>query len=147
MKDYEITLILSPHLTDEQANDILAELVSFIQDQGALLHDQNILGKKPLLAPIQSQKEGYLAFVGFNATPDKIASLEKKCKETQHILRFMLLVKPSRKAAKPPRILSTPTLNQQDRPREVVGGEKKVEKEKIELKDIDEKLKEIFEEQ
>jgi len=114
------------------------------------LHNQTQLGLKPLLAPIQGQKEGYLAVIGLNATSEKIANLEKKCREMQHVLRFMLLIKPPKKMAKPPRILSTPSIAHQKQPTELKSAESEEatheEKKgaKIGLQDIDEKLKEIF---
>jgi len=153
MKDYELTLILSPDIEETQVNDTVQELISFIQDEGGILYDQNILGKKPLLAPVKNHKEAYLGLLVFNIQPEKLSVLEKKCKETEQILRFLLLVRPAKKIAKTPkssRILNTIQKISPDLQGPESEGETTIDKkkeEKIELKDIDEKLKEIFKEE
>jgi len=135
MRNYDLTLIFSPVLTDGEANDLFQEFVSFIQEQGGILEDQRLLGKKPLLAPVHHSKEGYLAIVTFSLGEEKLPNLGKKCKETEQILRFFLARQA--KKAKKVKIAKAPEMAP-------VSVEKKGEK--IDLKDIDEKLEEIFKE-
>src|SRR3990172_7407061 len=132
MKNYDLTLILSPELLDEKANDLFQQFVSFVQEQGGILEDQRLLGKKPLLAPIRDSKEGYLATIAFSLNKENLPALDKKCRETQHILRFLVAnqAKKPRKA----RIALTPTLAP---PPAVELSQRK--EEKVDLKNIDEK--------
>lgn len=136
MRNYDLTLIFSPLLADQEANDLFQQFVSFIQEQGGILQDQHLLGKKPLLAPIADSKEGYLATITFSLNEENLPALEKKCRETRQILRSFVArqAKKARKL-KIAHVSSTiPTATLQ-------------KEEKIDLKGIDEKLEEIFKEQ
>lgn len=136
MRNYDQTLIFSPLLSEEEANDQFQRFVSFVQEQGGILENQRLLGKKPLLAPIRDSKEGYLATISFSLNEENLPILEKKCKETENILRFLVMrqAKRAKKMRHAPAPASVPVLAQK-------------KEEKIDLKDIDEKLEEIFKEQ
>jgi len=135
MRNYDLTLIFSPQLSDQETNDLFQQFVSFVQEQGGILENQRLLGKRPLLAPIQDNKEGYLSTVTFSLNEENLPALEKKCKETSQILRFFLARK--EKKTKKARIASTP---------EIIPAPTQKKEDKIDLKDIDEKLEEIFKE-
>ena len=134
MRNYDLTLIFSPLLASEEANDLFQQFVSFVQEQGGILADQRLLGKKPLLAPIQHAKEGYLAVITFSLNEENLSSLEKKCKETQQILRFFI-VKQAKRIVKKTRMFPVP---------EIAASPVEKKEEKVDLQDIDEKLEEIF---
>jgi ribosomal protein S6 len=136
MRNYDLTLIFSPLLADEEANDLFQQFVSFVQEQGGILGDQRLLGKKPLLAPIRHAKEGYLAVITFSLNEEKLPNLEKKCKETPQILRFFI-VKQAKRVIKKARIIPIP---------EMASTPIQKKEGKIDLQDIDEKLEEIFKE-
>lgn len=137
MRNYDLTLIFSPLLADEEANDLFQQFVSFVQEQGGILGDQRLLGKKPLLAPIKHAKEGYLAVITFSLNEENLSNLEKKCKETSKILRFFIVKQAKRVIKKKARITPTPELTAAAAPQKEA---------KADLKDIDEKLEEIFKE-
>jgi ribosomal protein S6 len=134
MRNYDLTLIFSPLLSDGEANDLFQQFVSFVQEQGGILADQRLLGKKPLLAPIRHAKEGYLAQITFSVNEEKLPNVEKKCKETQQILRFFL-VKQTKRVIKKTRVAPTP---------EIAIAPVQKKEDKVDLHDIDEKLEEIF---
>lgn len=136
MRNYDLTLIFSPLLAPEEANDLFQQFVSFVQEQGGILGDQRLLGKKPLLAPIRHAKEGYLAVITFSLNEEKLPNVEKKCKETPQILRFFI-VKQVKRAIKKARIAPTP---------EIAAPPAQRKDEKLDLQDIDKKLEEIFKE-
>ena len=137
MRNYDLTLIFSPLLADEEANDLFQQFVSFVQEQGGILGDQRLLGKKPLLAPIQHAKEGYLAVITFSLNEENLSNLEKKCKETKQILRSFIVKQPKKVTKKKGRVAPTPELTVAAAPQKEA---------KADLKDIDEKLEEIFKE-
>ena len=137
MRNYDLTLIFSPLLAPEEANDLFQQFVSFVQEQGGILGDQRLLGKKPLLAPIRHAKEGYLAVITFSLGEEKLLNVEKKCKETQQILRFFIVKQVKRVIRKKGRVAPTP---------EIATAPAQKKEEKIDLQDIDKKLEEIFKE-
>ena len=137
MRNYEITLILSSVKQEEELNDIFQKFIAFIQEQGGILEKQQIIGKRHLGSPIQKKEEGILATVSFSISQEKLPEIEKALKETTDVLRYLIShKKPIRLAKQRPkkeRVFTTA-------PRETTA-------EKIELKNIDEKLEEIFKEQ
>lgn len=137
MRNYDLTLIFSPLLKEEETNDLFQQFVSFVQDQGGILEDQRILGKKPLLSPIRHFTEGYLSVVTCSLDEKNLPSLEKKCREIEHIIRFFIMrqVKKTKKTRTARVSAPTPSLS---------APQKK--EEKIDLQDIDQKLEEIFSE-
>ena len=133
MKNYELTLILSPLLTETETNDLIGTLVSFLQEQGGLLSNQNIEKRTKLAYPIKKQSEGSITTLTFTFSPDKLKELEVKLKENTSILRYMLLnkiTKISEVTRKAPQL--APTTQKTSL--------------KADAKEIDEKLEEIFKE-
>ena len=140
MRNYELTLVFSGNLKTEQLIQALEEIISLIQGKGGILLNQEIRGKRALLSPIKTQKEGNLAELKFTIDPSHIEGLEKRLKEDQKILRFLCTISVSRKAKGKtphlaPSIGSIPAA-----PKEPTGEETKM----IDLGDIDKKLEEIF---
>ena len=155
MRNYDVSLIFSPLLAEQEVNDILQKLASLIQEKGGILGDQQIRGKRPLLAPIKKQKEGYLVTLAFTLAPEQLEGFEKECKENQHILRFLIAKQAKKRFKGGPRItLKQPLIANalsQPKPKEkipatIASSVEEKREEKIDLKDIDEKLEEIFKE-
>lgn len=138
MRNYELTLVFSGDLRAEQLTQALEGIVSFIQGKGGILLNQEIRGKRALLSPIKTQKEGNLAALKFTIDPSHKEELEKHLKEDSKILRFLCLVSVSRKAkGKIPHL--TPSIAYPAAPQAAIEETKG-----IDLGDIDKKLEEIF---
>ncbi|HEA84639.1 MAG TPA: 30S ribosomal protein S6 [Candidatus Wildermuthbacteria bacterium] len=133
MKNYELTLILSPLLGEEEMNDLIGTLVSSLQEQGGLLSNQNIGKRTKLAYPIKKQNESNITTLTFTFNPEKLKELEVKLKENTSILRYMLLNKITKVSEI---IQKTPQLRPKTDGTNV----------KADAKEIDEKLKEIFKE-
>src|SRR3989338_8157742 len=144
MRNYQLTLIFSPILSEQEANDQMQQLASLVQEKGGILGEQQMLGKRPLLAPIKSQKEGFLASLAFTVSPEYLGELEAQYKGNSQVLRS-LLAQRVRKSARAGRV---PQLKQKTS--EVPQGQAETEgtqetqqqkeprkEEKIDLKDID----------
>lgn len=138
MRNYELTLILSPEKSESETNDMFQNLVAFIQDNGGILEKQNITPKRDLGVPIQKKKSGVLATLSFNIAQENLPEIEKKLKENTDVLRYMISKKsPIRIMKKRAKRIETPTLS-------TISQAKK--EPKAEVKDIDKKLEEIFNE-
>mgnify|MGYP001597034222 CR=1 FL=1 len=140
MRNYELTLVFGGGLKTEQLIQALEEIISFIQGKGGILLNQEIRGKRALLSPIKTQKEGNLAELKFTVDPSSVEDLEKRLKENPKILRFLCTILVSRKAKGKtphlaPSIGSIPAA-----PKEPAEEETKM----IDLGEIDKKLEEIF---
>jgi small subunit ribosomal protein S6 len=143
MKYYELTCLISPNLSEQELNSFSEKINSLVQDQGAIL-DKILPEKKIVLgSPIEKNTSAFFKILTFNLNPEKLIDLEKKLKENKEILRYFILAKkePSKEILFKRQVKKPETLKPvipeitKDKP-----------KKKVELKDIDKKLKEILEE-
>ena len=138
MKHYELACLISPNLSEQELNSFSEKINSLVQEQGAVL-DKILSEKKIVLgSPIKKNTSAFFKIITFNINPEKLIDLEKKLKDNKEILRYSILniKEPSkifRQPVKPEKLISEPTKT-------------KDSKQKVELKDIDKKLKEILEE-
>lgn len=117
MKNYELTLVVS-------AKDVLSRIGAKVQESDGIVSKEEMKGNN-------------VAVIVFTMQPEKLEQLGVVLKEDAGIKRHMLLVKPQRKVQKVPSI--TPTIQT---PTPVTSGAE----EKVEIGEIDKKLKEIFKE-
>jgi ribosomal protein S6 len=123
MRYYQLAYLLSPELKKEEVENIKKHLTTFFEKEGILDKVEEPL-KRTLFYPIKKKTEAFLGTVYFYLDPEKIEGLEKKLKEEEKILRYLIV---SEKAPKKIKI------------------EKKIKKpEKVELKEIEKKIEEIL---
>ena len=140
MKIYELTYLVSSNVSGEELNSFQEKIISLIQKEAGVIVKTSPPLKSKVSFASQKEKEAFLNVINFNLEPAKLKHLNKYLKEEKAILRYLLLSKkPPRKVAKKPmRIRKIPEskLSVQRTPRK--------KKEKVELKEIDKKLKEIL---
>jgi len=130
MKTYELTYLISPDLSEKEVLSFQEKIISLIQEV------EGTLGE--VKTPVR-KKMAYLATLNFHLSPKKLGSLEKKLKAEGQVLRYIILTKPRRK---------TPiTFRKRMAEGKPTTPEKKVVREKVELKEIEKKLEEILGEQ
>jgi len=143
MRYYELTCLISPDLTEQELGSVSEKINSLLQEQGAVL-DKILEEKKVRLGySIQDKNSAFLKILSFSLNPEKLIDLEKNLKEKKEILRYFILVKKEplkqvvfkRRVKKPEAPEPAVPEITEDKP-----------KKKVELKDIDQKLKEILEE-
>jgi len=130
MKYYELACLISPNLSEQELNSFSEKINSLVQEQGAIL-DKILPEKKIVLgSPIKKNTSAFFKILTFNLNPEKLNDLGKKLKDNKEILRYSII---SRHQVKSEKLVSKPI-------------KIKASKAKVELKDIDKKLKEILEE-
>lgn len=127
MRYYQLTYLISPDLSKEKLRSLVEKINSLIQEEGGILADSEGPRKEELVFEIDKKKSAFLAGIDFYLRPEKIESLEKKIKAEEKILRYLILAK---KVEKP----------------KVIERKKKIKKEKVEIAEIEKKLKEILNE-
>ncbi len=142
MKYYELACLISPNLSEQELNSFSEKINSLVQEQGAIL-DKILPEKKIVLgSPIKKNTSAFFKILTFNLNPEKLNDLGKKLKDNKEILRYSILniKKPSKEKQT---IFQRPV-----KPKKLVSEPIKIQasKGKVELKDIDKKLKEILEE-
>src|SRR3989338_5480901 len=98
MRNYELTLIFSGELGAEHLMAALENVATLLQEQGAILQNQDLKGRRSLPATIKKQKEGNLAVVKFSLDPEKAEALSKRLKTESTVLRFALMLWVAQKA-------------------------------------------------
>jgi small subunit ribosomal protein S6 len=122
---YQLAYLISPELKKEEIEMVQKDLTSFIEKEGVLDKVETPL-KRMLFYPIKKKTEAFLGAIYFYLEPQKIKDLERKLKEEEKILRYLIV---SEKTPKKIKI------------------EKKLKKpEKVELEEIEKKIEEILKE-
>jgi small subunit ribosomal protein S6 len=141
MKTYEIAYLISSDLSEEEARAFQGKIASLVKEEGGILDEVRNPLRRKLAYTIKKQNQAYLAFFNFQLNPDALASLEKKLKEENQILRYLILFKKPVKPVKE----RVRKLRTQTEPVGVEENKAYIEKEKkVELKEIEEKLEEIL---
>lgn len=91
LRDYEMVVIISPELTDEETAVILDKISQFITDRGGTVTDVNQWGRRKLAYPIQRQMEGQYVLTQFKMEPQMTAEFEASLRLTEGILRHLLV--------------------------------------------------------
>lgn len=138
MKNYELTYLISPELSEEEARAFQEKIISLIKEKGGVLNEANSPIKKRLAYQIKKQGQAYLAILNFQLNPEELAGLEKKIKLENKILRYLILTKKVTKII-PKAVRVRPVTKKL---KETVSEKEK----KVELKEIEKKLEEILSE-
>ena len=134
MRNYELTLLLKADLMESELQELLGEIASILQDEGALIMSQDSKGKRALPVLLKKQSEAELAVWKFALDPQKLEGVVKNLKAKEKILRFTLLSYTPQRAKERivAKTIATPITHEP------------TEEEKVEIGDIDKKLEEIF---
>ena len=130
MKNYDLTYLISPDLSEQEAEDFLKRINLLVQEEGGKIEKSEGFLKKKLKYQIKGKDKAYLVNTKFNLESGKVESLNKRLKEQPRLLRFLILGK-QKKAPK--------TELKKIKPKTKIKKEKKVELDKI-----NEKLEEIL---
>jgi small subunit ribosomal protein S6 len=125
MKTYQLTYLVSGKISRKELEKLEEKVNSEIEKEGGVLVGKDLSIERKTAYPIKKEEEVFLVSLDFNFSPEKIKDLEKKLKEENKILRYLILVK-----------------EKKEKPAE----KETLKKKKVELKEIEKKLKEILEE-
>jgi ribosomal protein S6 len=154
MKTYELTYIITPDITSEETEAKAKEFESKIQaKEGIILRHTNPT-VKPLAYSIKNKISGFFGVLEFQIEPEKLVEFKEEILKDNKILRQIITIKNPVKAKKERRERIKPadeaeTQEKVEEKTEPVSEEKtepksKDGKEKVELKDIEQKLEELL---
>lgn len=89
MKKYELALVLSAKIEDEERAAMLEKVQAMITTAGATITNVDEWGKKQLAYEIQKMKEAYYYFIQFEGEATVPAELEEKLRIEESVLRFL----------------------------------------------------------
>ncbi len=161
MKTYELTYIISPETTSEEADTIAKELESAISSkEGVILKQANPVAKT-LSYQINKRASGFFGVLEFQLEPEKLLELKSIVEKNEKIVRHMLIIKEAAEFKKARRTRESAKIKAESKEHSTFTIERKIEdkteedekpsvtkapdeKEKVELKDIEQKLEELL---
>lgn len=91
MNHYELMVIFSPSLTEEEQKQQSAQVEELISREKGSLHLVDHWGKRKLAYPVKRQRQGFYDWFYFEMEPGRLAEVDRKLKMSEVILRFMSL--------------------------------------------------------
>jgi len=89
MNKYELAVVLSSAITDEERAAALEKVQGFITRAGGTITAVDDWGKKKLAYEIQKMSEGYYTFIRFEAEASAPGQVEENVRLTEQVVRFL----------------------------------------------------------
>lgn len=91
LRDYELTVILSPQVADENAMAYMDKISQWVTEKGGNIVQIEPQGKRKLAYPVKKFMEGNYFLARFQAEPKSTADLEANLRMSEDILRYLLV--------------------------------------------------------
>ena len=93
MRQYETGFVLSPSLSEEDAQGFIRQMTEVVSQKKGRMVKQDIWGKKRLAYPIKRFHEGIYVFFLYEGPGDVSQELERRFKQTDSVIRFLTIKK------------------------------------------------------
>ena len=91
MNKYEAMYIVTPEMEDEAIKGVIEKFSGIITANGGEIEKTDEWGRKKLAYPIDYKTEGYYVLVNVAAAPELPRELERKFRNDESILRYMVV--------------------------------------------------------
>jgi len=91
LRDYELVLIISPEVAEEEVPTALERVSQLITSKGGVVEQVDRWGKRKLAYPIKRFTEGNYVLTQFKIDPQLTAELEANLRISEEILRHLLV--------------------------------------------------------
>jgi len=91
LRDYELVVIISPEVADEEILATIDKINQFIIERGGAITEVNQWGRRKLAYPIRDFLEGNYVLTQFKIEPRLTAELEASLGISEEILRHLLV--------------------------------------------------------
>ena len=89
--NYEMVVIISPEIVDEQLEAVINNLTSFITGRGGAISEIVRWGKRTLAYPIKHHVSGTYILARFTLKPTSCKEMENNLKISEQVLRHLLI--------------------------------------------------------
>ena len=89
MNKYELAVVLSAKLEDEERAAAMEKVTGYITRFGGTVTDIDEWGKKRLAYEIQKMKEGFYYFIQFDAETSAPAEIERHVRIMENVIRYL----------------------------------------------------------
>ena len=148
-KNYEVSYILSPALTEGGILAYAGKLSALIEELGGTIRRVEQPRKQKLSYPIKKEINAYFGWITFRLQPQRIAEFEKRYKGNTETLRFLMLEEEIEK--RKPFIRSVGARTSVGPPSKILARETRQpvhqaasEDKRLDLEALDKKLEEIL---
>ncbi len=93
MRDYELLMIISPEVTEEELPNTLEKVNGYISAKGGAVTETNHWGIRRLAYPIKHFREGNYILEQVQLEPESISELEGNLRILEKVLRHVLVRK------------------------------------------------------
>jgi small subunit ribosomal protein S6 len=100
MTQYETGFVLSPTLSEEEANQFIQQMAATIAQKKGRMVRQDVWGKRRLAYTIKKFSEGLYVFFTYEGPGDVSAELERRFKQTDAVIRYLTVKKDLRTQAR-----------------------------------------------
>ncbi len=90
-RGYELVMVISPEVADEQLEAKVDEVSRFITERGGVIASVEHWGKRRLAYPIRSFTEGNYVLSRFESKPSLCKQLEASLQISEDVLRYLLI--------------------------------------------------------
>jgi len=91
LRDYELVVILSPELAEEDIPAAIDRLSRLIVDRGGEVKDVDRWGRRKLAYPINKHLEGNYLVTQVRLEPDRTSDVEAGLRISEEVLRHLLM--------------------------------------------------------
>jgi small subunit ribosomal protein S6 len=90
-RKYELVYIVSPEATDEQVNDLHAQVEAIVQRIGGQLEKTDNWGRRKLAYEIGRHKEGTYVLETINGTGELMKEIDRRLKVSDLVIRHLVV--------------------------------------------------------
>jgi small subunit ribosomal protein S6 len=91
LRDYELVLIISPEIPEEDVPSAIDKVSQFITGRGGTVADVNRWGRRKLAYPIHHHMEGNYVHTQFQLDPEQVAGLEASLGLVEEVIRHLVV--------------------------------------------------------
>lgn len=91
MNKYELAVVLSVKLEDEERAAAIEKVKGYITRFGGTVTNVDEWGKKRLAYEIQKMKEGFYYFIQFDAETSAPAEIESRVRIMDNVMRYLVV--------------------------------------------------------
>ena len=91
LRDYELLLIISPKVVDEELAAVVEKINQMVTERGGTTSSVEQWGKRKLAYPIEHLAEGNYVLIKFRLEPSQCKQLEASLRISEEVLRHLLI--------------------------------------------------------
>ena len=91
MNKYELDVVVSEKIEDEERDAVVDKCKALIERFGGTITNVDDWGKKRLAYEIQKMKEGFYYFIQFEAESSAPAEIESRIRIMDNVLRYLVV--------------------------------------------------------